>query len=409
MKITFIKRHAQRFAWQWRHRTVISAKHHSGLPRLLVDVSGIIQNDNRTGIQRVVRAVLVELARRNGEGFQLIPVYATATHGYCYASADYAEGLTTLRNPVPVQVSAGDKFLGLDLTSHIMPKYKQQLQSWQEHGVTIHIVVYDLLPLLHPDWFTPAAHKHFTNWIKLLATQADQAICISKIVASNLADRLGEHEPNSNLTITSIKLGADIANSQPSTGVCGQVDALLTRLKSRPAILMVGTIEPRKGHDIALDAFELLWRTEGPEAPDLVIVGRSGWKTEGLQQRIRSHREHGARLHWLDQVTDEGLGRLYEACRGVFIPSHAEGFGLPLAEAAAHHRYVLARNLPVLHEQGLNNVAYFSSNAPGALGPKLMELAAKGPAIESSIHATTWNDCVDNLIKALNITQTDRE
>ena len=241
------------------------------------------------------------------------------THkGYCYAPVDFLDFPLVNCSREPVRARAGDKFLGLDLSAHVLPKYRQQLRAWRQHGTTVHLIVYDLLPLLKPGWFTSTASAHFRNWFNVLAEDADQAICISKQVSRDLRDRLRERSPGSALSIVNMKMGGDIANSRPSEGICQEVSDLLDRLRFRPAILMVGTIEPRKAYDTALAAFEHLWRDPGGEAPDLVIVGKPGWKTLALQQRLRAHPEHGSRLHWLDQVTDEGLCRLYESCRGCF-------------------------------------------------------------------------------------------
>jgi glycosyltransferase involved in cell wall biosynthesis len=167
---------------------------------------------------------------------------------------------------------------------------------------------------------------------------------------------------------------------------------------------MVGTIEPRKAYDTALAAFEFLWRERGREAPDLVIVGKAGWKTEQLQQRLRTHREAGKRLHWLDNVTDEGLGRLYEACRGLFVCSLGEGFGLPLGEAMMQGTHVLARDLPVFREQNLPNVSFFEDDSPDVLGEQLMALARLGPLPSHiKLNLPTWNDSVDSLLVNLGI------
>jgi glycosyltransferase involved in cell wall biosynthesis len=199
-------------------------------------------------------------------------------------------------------------------------------------------------------------------------------------------------------------MGGDIANSRPSEGTCQEVSRLVDRLRFRPGILMVGTVEPRKAYDTALAAFEHLWRECGGDAPDLVIVGRAGWKTGALQHRIRSHAEHNRRLHWLEGVTDEDLVRLYDSCRGVLMASHGEGFGLPLIEAMAHRRYVLARDLPVFREQNLPNTVYFEDDRPASLGDRLIELASIGPfASNSKFELPTWGESVDRLLAKLGI------
>jgi glycosyltransferase involved in cell wall biosynthesis len=393
-----------RVAWLWRHRKGFGEWAQSHQPQLLVDVSEIIRHDAQTGIQRVVRAVWSELCLRDGQGFQLVPVYATHSQGYCYAPVDFLESPLINGPRVPVRARAGDKFLGLDLSAHLLPKYRQQVRAWRKHGATVHLVVYDLLPLLRPQWFNSRASAHFQNWFNVLAEDADQAICISKQVSRDLRDRMRDRVSGSTLSIVNMKMGGDIANSRPSEGVCDEVSCLLDRLRFRPTILMVGTIEPRKAYDTALRAFEHLWHARGGDAPDLVIVGKAGWKTLALQKRLRAHPEHKKRLHWLDEVSDEGLGLLYEACRGLFVASHGEGFGLPLAEAMMHHRHVLARDLPVFREQNLPNVMFFEDDRPAILGERLMDLMRAGPlSPQAKLDLPTWSESVDGLLANLEI------
>src|SRR5947209_333874 len=170
------------------------------------------------------------------------------------------------------------------------------------------------------------------------------------------------------------------------------------------AMLVVGMIEPRKGYDIALRAFECLWMTRPRDAPDLVIVGRPGWKTEQLQKRLRAHAQYGRRLHWLDRVTDEELCAFYEACRGVFMASRGEGFGLPLIEAAAHRQYILARDLPVFRQHGLPNVLFFDDDRPSALAERLMALLQFGlSGVAPEARLPTWNEVVDDLLVELGL------
>src|SRR5215210_1502266 len=78
-----------RQAWLWRHRDAFGRGVSGERPRVLVDVSAIIQHDAQTGIQRVVRAVWTGLASRNQDEFQVLPVYATSSRGYCYAPANF--------------------------------------------------------------------------------------------------------------------------------------------------------------------------------------------------------------------------------------------------------------------------------------------------------------------------------
>jgi glycosyltransferase involved in cell wall biosynthesis len=308
----------------------------------------------------------------------------------------------------PVRLHRGDKFLGLDLSAHLLPKYRSQVRAWRANGATVHLIVYDLLPLERPEWFTPRAGDHFRDWFRMLSFETDQAICISDQVRRELTNRLASVGVVRKPSIARLRLGADIAGTVPSSGVCNDLKRTLERLRFRPAILMVGTIEPRKGYEVALKAFDHLWQSWA-DAPDLVLVGKSGWMTDGIQCHIRSHPEFGRRLHWFDRMSDEGLCFLYDACRGLLVASRGEGWGLPLVEAATRRRYVLARDLPVFREQGLPNILYFKDDSPVALGAQLLRLASLGRNPAPIVSLPTWLDCVDGLTEAMGIANTGGE
>jgi glycosyltransferase involved in cell wall biosynthesis len=389
---------AARRLWLTLNRGAFIDRGPARLPRLLVDVSVIMRHDAATGIQRVVRSVWSQLAAVAPAGFDLVPVYSSRTRGYCYAPGDF---LARRRKPdrVPVGVRPGDTFLGLDLAAHFLPAYADQLTAWRAAGASLHVVVYDLLPLARPDWFEQSTIRHFARWFDAVSSLADQALCISDTVAQDLRRRTIATAAHRRLKVGRIQLSGDIAGSLPSDGVSAQVRATLERARARPAVLMIGTIEPRKGYERAIGAFEHLWATAGESAPDLIIIGKRGWKTADLQQRIRTHPEHDRRLHWMECVSDEALTQFYEAAAAIFIASYDEGFGLPLVEAATHRRWALARDLPVFREQRLPNVLFFEDDSPQSLSRDLIALvgtAAAGPPPPANLPDWSW--CVRQLI-----------
>lgn len=387
-----------RQAWIRRNRRAFVAPGGGGRkPRLLVDVSVVLRHDARTGIQRTVRAIWSELLRREGEAFEIVPVAASRTHGYRFAPRDFLLGpLPQRKLGAPVGASLGDVFLGLDLSAHLLPLYESQMASWRSAGATVHVVVYDLLPLQGPGWFNPSTVSNYRAWFELLRRQCDVALCISDDVARELRRALGGGAALP--TIARVELAGDLGASLPSKGITLQCAKVIAHAHSRPAILMVGTVEPRKGYDLALAAFEHLWSEHPYQAPDLVIVGQPGWRTEALQKQLRNHPEMNRRLFWLAGASDEALSALYEACLGLFLSSHAEGFGLPVAEAAAHGRRALVRDLAVFREQLLANVTYFSDDCPVQLGQAILAFAHEGGEVATERHPVTWSQCVDRLL-----------
>lgn len=359
-------------------RAPAMAAAHAPTCQLLVDVSVIHQSDARTGIQRVVRALMLQLLMAPPTGYRVRPVFATRQHGYRYASPDFldpapeAPGAAASPVHADVQVECGDLFLGLDLAAHLLPRHQAQVLRWKRRGVKVHMVVYDLFPLQHPEWFNPKTTHNFKRWIKWLAVYADSAICISETVKMELHTWLRTHfgVPPTALPASTIVLGADIDASAPSGGLPADASLMVARLRSAPAVLMVGTLEPRKGHDQALAAFEQLWQKGNPSL--LVIVGQPGWKTEALQETLRRHPQAGQRLFWLEEVRDEYLAQLYAACYGVLVASRAEGFGLPLVEAVQHGKPVLARDITVFRELNLAGLTYFDSDTAQGLASAIV-------------------------------------
>jgi glycosyltransferase involved in cell wall biosynthesis len=338
--------------------------------QLLVDVSEVIKHDARTGIQRVVRGILPHLMENPPAGYEVRPVFAERNREYRYApitSTCLQAGVQERRDAEPATADFGDIFLGLDLAAHLLPRHQDQLYGWKRRGVRLCFLVYDILPLLHPHWFNPKRRKTFDRWLRTLAIYGDDLICISETVKGDLQAWLSSRYGLSKdaLRLRTIPLGADIDATMPSTGLEPHHQAFLVKMEEVPSVLMVGTLEPRKGYGHVLDAFELLWQ-QGHDI-NLVIAGRPGWKTEPLQQRLRSNAELNRRLFWFDDASDELLKALYGVATGVLLASEAEGFGLPLVEAMHYGKPVLARDIPVFREVVDNAITYFKSGQSESL------------------------------------------
>jgi glycosyltransferase involved in cell wall biosynthesis len=210
-----------------------------------------------------------------------------------------------------------------------------------------------------PQYFPKVTAKAFDKWLRVIV-QTDGALCISRTVADDLAKWIDDCAPQrlQPFKIGVFHIGADIENSIPTLGLNSEATQVLKTLGSRPSFLMVGTLEPRKGHAQSLDAFERLW-AEGFDV-NLVIVGKCGWDVDTLTKHLRNHPEFGERLFWLEGISDEYLEKVYAACSCLIAASEGEGFGLPLIEAARHKLPILARDISVFREVAGTHVFYFS-------------------------------------------------
>jgi glycosyltransferase involved in cell wall biosynthesis len=188
-------------------------------------------------------------------------------------------------------------------------------------------------------------------------------ICISEDVAEITRAKFMELVPGRSKfpECKSLHLGADQFFAPSSCGMPENYENILSKISSKPSFLMVGTIEPRKGHRQILDAFDILWKRKFQV--NLVIVGKQGWDVSELINKIQAHSQSDVSLFWLQNISDEFLDYVYKSCICLIAASEAEGFGLPLIEAAHHKIPILARDLKVFREVAGDNASYFNGGS----------------------------------------------
>lgn len=392
--------------------------------RLYLDITATHRNDLKTGIERVVRAFLMALLVAPPQGYRVEPVYLQSHQGawhYCYARR-YT--LQLLNCPVdaladePVSPEPGDLLLGMDLSGDMLVQAAQAglLQDYQQQGMQVYWMVYDLLPIRLPEVFPPDAQRQHTQWLKAV-TQGNGAICISQAVADDLRQWQREHEPPGTagqrpFAVHAVHLGADIDQTAPTTGLAADAQTLLDQFRAKPTFLMVGTIEPRKGYLQTLQAFEALWN-RGVDV-QLAIVGREGWRglPDSLRrdipqtiQALQTHPERGQRLFWLDGISDEQLQQTYAACTCLIAASYGEGFGLPLIEAAQHQLPIIARDIPVFREVAGDHSHYFPNGNALDLANAIeawLQLHDQGlHPTSTEMQWLTWQESAHQLIQKL--------
>jgi len=116
-------------------------------------------------------------------------------------------------------------------------------------------------------------------------------------------------------------------------------------------VLQVGRIEARKNQAAALAAVERL------DGVTLVMAGPE--RDRALSETLRSS-THARVLGRVDQPT---LELLYKRAAAVIVPSLYEGFGLPVLEAMARGKVVVAAKSSSLPEVGGEAALYFHESA----------------------------------------------
>lgn len=370
------------------------------VPQLLVDVSVLVQHDAGTGIQRVVKKTWkqLEILQSNGAlgTYQLRPVYATRKNTFRYVKGKPS------KYDKHVDVNKGDIFLGLDWSAHLLTANESVLLEWKKKGVQLNFVLYDLLPQTNSGWFTKATVIKHRNWLKTLMIYSDQILSISYDVENEAEKYFRKFLPKSLYPKMSvIPLGADFyAGNDIKLNVKEQED--VSKLDNKKFVLIVGTVEPRKGHIELLKAFDKIWDKQ-PEIT-LVFAGKVGWNTQELQDYIFKHHKLNTSLFWFNQVSDGMLNALYQKSDLVVVASKGEGYGLPVVEALQHRKKLLVRDLAVFREIAKNQAYYFKNDDPEILSEQILSLLMSDEN-ESLLDLTwlphSWKDASNEILKLI--------
>ncbi|WP_121628376.1 glycosyltransferase [Poseidonibacter antarcticus] len=328
--------------------------------QILVDVSSIIKEDLNTGIQRVVKSQLTELIKNSFEDYRIEPIYLKKiddSYLYFYAREFTSKLLKIDTNlyDEPIKVKHDDIFYGLDLVyEEINISIKEEIfKNFKNIGLKFVFLVYDILPIIHPKFFPKESKAIHENWLKNITSNSDLIICISNSVLKEVSSF---YDTN----ITFVHLGSNFTHKE------FKLEEDYIKTKEEMNFLVVGTIEPRKGHKLLLETFELFWNDN--INLNLHIVGKKGWMVDELYNKIKTHNFLNKNLFFYEGINDESLEKLYKFSDCVIVPSEAEGFGLPIIEAAFYNKAIIARDIEVFKEVGKNFISYFpNDNNPKSL------------------------------------------
>jgi len=182
------------------------------------------------------------------------------------------------------------------------------------------VVVHDLFLLTNPEWFSRRFGLTHAPLLRAHLREAAAIVAVSEPVAAEVREHFGGEVVVAPNAPSAVFARADAAADATVLEARG--------LASGGYLLSVGSMDPRKNLPVLADAYGLLPRTTRQAMP-LVIVG-------GGAAAFRDQT-----FVWPDGVRDAGyvdddeLRALYAGARAVVFPSKAEGFGLPLVEAAA--------------------------------------------------------------------------
>jgi glycosyltransferase involved in cell wall biosynthesis len=139
---------------------------------------------------------------------------------------------------------------------------------------------------------------------------------------------------------------------------------------TKPYILFVGTLEPRKNLVNLLNAFSLSDYLSRNYA--LVIAGGTDWKYAEIINKIKKLQKNGLDIIQTGYLQIEERDALYAGASLFVLPSHLEGFGMPILEAFSYGVPVCISDIPVFHEVAGDAGVYFNKDKLNSIA-KAME------------------------------------
>ena len=218
------------------------------------------------------------------------------------------------------------------------PHYTMPRRSQVPAVVTIH----DLTFFTNPEWHERSKVAFFRRSIAYSAAHASVLVCVSDFTARLLDEVVSDHAP-----VVVAPHGVDLERFAPEGSDDEQRFGSHGLVADAPYILFVGTLEPRKGVDVLLDAFSVVADTD--PSIELWLAGQAGWGLRDVEATISSHRA-SSRIRRLGFVDEDVLPALMRRARAVAYPSKGEGFGLPVLEAMACGATVVTTSGTVMAE-----------------------------------------------------------
>ncbi len=293
--------------------------------------------------------------------------------------------------------------------------------SWQLHNYFLFVrdaklrygiryvpFVHDLIPIVAPEHFTKSARREVIPWVAGIFAHADHFLVNSEATRRDLmqaAAVVGRTLDAGDAAV--IRLDADGRASPDGALEQSWPETTLARwqIEAGSFVLLVSTVESRKGHTIALEAWaELISRRGLANVPKLVCAGKRGWLSDAVYQRLEAEPALASRVIMVSAVSDSELSLLYRSCLFTIYPSLYEGWGLPITESLCHGKPVIAANTSSLPEAGGDFAVYVKPGSSLALAAAVERMAydtgyreALAARIQTGFRPRSWSEVADEI------------
>ncbi len=329
----------------------------SGVQRVIAETAPLMLGDNASTPAAAVildrpRGVFVALTA--AETLALI-LTGAASHNPApdreaiSATASSALARAHTANPIEINAETVMVYLGAVWINDALMLAAREVAA---KGAKSVYLLYDLTPVLETG-HTAAVNRLFERYLTLLLQTASAVPSISQSSKNDFDAYAKNHDyPEVHGEITGLPCGLKPGKYDTSESPW-----------PREYALFVGTVESRKNHILAFNAWKTLIAKHGAEnVPDLICVGRLGWNAnEFLEEYVATKGLSGKVSVLSNSVTDEELARFYANAQFTVYPSRYEGWGLPVSESLAFGKVAIVANNSSLGEAGGELATYFES------------------------------------------------
>lgn len=362
---------------------------------LLIDLTEITKHEWGTGIHRVVKNIFHQIYK---QAENVIPVQNKSDKfitSYSYLSR--TEGAEEKAEQA-LAFRQGDKILLLDNPWGQFAGYSRMLEVAAEAGAESYAIVHDLIPEQYPEACDSATMiREHVGWHTMLLQKVDAVVCVSCATADAVAAyyekmKFTRTRP---LSLYCFHLGFDLPVAEQTARW-----EIRNFVKKGKTFLMVGTLEPRKGHMTVLQAWQKLPDSLRREYR-LLIIGANGWKNDAIRKMLELP-EFRENVYWPRDVSDGELLWAYAHADALIAASLQEGFGLPLVEAAHFGLPLICSDIPVFREVTRGNADFFKAMDADALTACLIKWMQTDRHPDSrKIPIFSWQDSAREVLDIL--------
>lgn len=378
-----------------------------GKGRILIDTTYFTYAPERTGIWRLCWELEREMLAASEKAVLVRFVNGQLVTNKAYEQAVLSgdpegwEMVGSIPQEQYVKLSEGDTLFLLDPAwTHLKDARKAAMEA-HKAGARIFNMLHDIFPLTLYKYFgREKPDETFSAWFKFAVCDCDGLLCNSRHTADEAVRWAEKHslcaEKDRAAEIYAFPLGATALKEDEQ--IRPALEAYLAG--EEPVFLMVGTVEPRKGHLVALEAFQKLW-AKGVKAR-LLIIGHDGWANDEIISRVESEPGYGRHLLWLNDANDAELAYSYRHASCFLAASRDEGYCFPIVEAASYGLPLLCSDIPIFHETSQEQADFFPVFDASGLCQAIEDwLAADSHLEPENVRIYSWAESAQAALRVL--------